>query len=720
MADQPTDVPGIRLRKIRGQRYLVIQVGQAFGGNTPIVYIAERVRLQPLAVLQALLNYASNSQVVRNLYDDQIPHGGAPFPGLAAARRELRSAAESLYFSNIEPTYNGQPTFYQWDVLFDRTIVLPFANGFQDVMREATIQRQRQTRLAVVRPVFAALDRELAEMRARADALEYITRVHQALVKRAAGDVALLEALDGLLGILLQFPAEAVDGDDRRDMEGLRRNLDTLRAQARLDLIENPVDSFLAGLLRDQARSATELRGLVENSTFVTHVRELVETLTTENTRTLVPEGLWRELQDTLLPVFRALLSSPEADIVISNHVQPMLQALASLGFDLTGLTAPKKPDFDAAVRQAPVAPPSSSVLVMLTGVTTVAGITTSLVGNYPGPNTLLVSIMEWSAPILLGRVVGQVQNASRLAGLMYRAIVNSASLDTFPRGAPLRLADRVALIEAINDGDLQPLQRVNWSSRFMNSTAWGSVVGVCGVICLAAAIQADDANTVRYWANIVASGSTAALGISVAAGNYFALIREGIVRGVTGKMLGAVGAAAVIVSGTLTAIEEYESGDFRGMGAAIATAAGGAFSLAGFLIAAGGGTAWSGVGLGLMVVGVVIGVAAAIYSFFRSITTAGSQEVFESYLAHFARTAGPYQEAAATRASLRQAFRTVQTGQHGVDFWDAHTDKIPQVYDLGFGFEGDNEAIQKIVDEDDEAFIRTKLRQAKPPRIAA
>jgi hypothetical protein len=300
---------------------------------------------------------------------------------------------------------------------------------------------------------------------------------------------------------------------------------------------------------------------------------------------------------------------------------------------------------------------------------------------------------------------------------MMYRAIVNAASLDTFPRGAPLRLADRVALIDAINREDLEPLRRINWTSRFMNSTAWGSVVGICGVICLAAAIRADNTDTALYWSNIIASGSTAALGVSVAFARYSTLIREGIVRGVAGKALGAVGAVAVIVSGTITAIDEHRSGDFRGMGAAIATAAGGAFSLAGFLIAAGGGTAWTGVGLGLMVAGVVIGIAAAVYSFFRSITTAGSQDVFEGYLAHFSRTAGPYQEAAAKRASLRQAFRTVQTGQHDVDFWDAHTDKIPQVYDLGFGFEGNNEAIQKIVDED-EAFIRAKLKQAK--RIAA
>ena len=713
MADQPTDVPGIRIRKIRGQRYLVVQVGKAFGGNSPIAYIAGRVRLQPQAVLRALLSYASNSRVVRDLWDDEIPSGDDPFPGMAAARQELRSAAEQTYFSNVETTYSGQPSFYRWSISFERTIVLPFASGFQDVMKQATIQRQRQTRLTAIKPVFTPLERELSKMRGLAGALEHTTDLHKALVKRAAGDVALLEALDGLQGILLQFPAGSVDSDDRSDMESLRRDLDELRKLARVNLIENPVDPVMAGLLRDQARYASELRALVENADFTTHVREIVDTLTTENTRTLVPEHLWKDIQDTLLPVFRALLNSPEADTVTSNHVQPMIQALASIQFDLTGLTAPNKPDFDAAVRDVASAPPPSSVLVILTGATGAAGVTTSLLGNYPGPNTLMVSIMEWAAPILLGRVVGQVQNANRLAGIMYRAIVNSASLDTLPRGAPLRMADRVALIEAIDQGDLAPLRRINWTSRFMNSTAWGSVIAVCGVICLVAAITADTNSTVLYWSNIIASGSTTALGVSVAFARYSTLIREGIVRGVGGKVLGAVGAAAVIVSGTITAIDEYKSGDFRGMGAGIATAAGGAFSLAGFLIAAGGGTAWSGVGLGLMVAGVVIGLAAAIYSFFRSITTAGSQEVFEGYLSHFARTAGPYEEAAATRSALRDAFRTVQVNQHGVDFWDAHTDKIAQLFDLGFGFEGNNEAIQKIVDEDTD-FIRTKLRQAK------
>jgi hypothetical protein len=113
------------------------------------------------------------------------------------------------------------------------------------------------------------------------------------------------------------------------------------------------------------------------------------------------------------------------------------------------------------------------------------------------------------------------------------------------------------------------------------------------------------------------------------------------------------------------------------------------------------------------MIAGVVIGLAAAIYSFFRSINTAGSQEVFEGYVNHFGRNAGPYDEAAPARPTLRNAFRTVQTGHHDVDFWDGHTDKIPQLYDLGFGFEGDNQAIQKIVDIDDANVIRTRLRQA-------
>jgi hypothetical protein len=714
MADQPTDVPGIRIRKIRGRRYLVIQVGQAFGSNVSIADIAGRVRLQPQAVLRALLNYRSNSQVVRDLYDEQIPHGGEPFPGLAAARVELRSAAESLYFSNIKTAYSGQPTFYQWVISFDRTIVLPFDNGFQDVMHQATVQRQRQARLTVVQPVFADLERQLRTMHAQADQLEFNTRVHKALVERAAGDVALLEALDGLLGVLLQFPKDPpVDADDRHDMEALRRDLDTLRAQARLDLIENPVDPFMAGLLQRQAQYALDLRVLVERPEFVKHIREVVDTLTTENTRTLVPESLWRDIQDTLLLVFRALLNSPQADNTVNNHVKPMIEALASLQFDLTGLSAPNKPQFDQAIRQIPAAPPANSVLVILAGVSVPAGAVTSLVGNYPGPNTLAVSIMEWAAPILLGRVVGQVQDAGRLAGLLYRAIVNSASLDTLPRGAPLRMADRVALIEAIDQGNMQPLRRISWTSRFMNSTAWGSVIAICGVICLAAAITADTNSTLQYWSNIIASGATTAVGVSVAFARYSTLIREGIVRGVGGRVLGAVGAMAVIVSGTITAMDEYRSGDFRGMGAGIATAAGGAFSLAGFLIVAGGGAAWSGVGLVLMIAGVVIGLAAAIYSFFRSINTAGSQEVFEGYVNHFGRNAGPYDEAAPARPTLRNAFRTVQTGHHDVDFWDGHTDKIPQLYDLGFGFEGDNQAIQKIVDIDDANVIRTRLRQA-------
>ncbi|BBH71869.1 hypothetical protein ACTI_85540 [Actinoplanes sp. OR16] len=711
MADQATDLPGIKVRKIRGQRYVVVRVAEAFDRDVAIADLAARLRLHPEGVFRALLGFTSNAPVVRDLYAEEFAE--EPFPGLAAARVDLRSRGDSPYYANFDTP--ARPAFHNWRIPAKRTVVLPFAGGFREVMAEATVQRRRELRLTVIRPVFEPLAHDLNRMRGYADSLAHITNLHRTLISAVAGDIAVLEALNGLLGVLLQFPKEPpADAGDRRDLEDLRRKLDTLRERARTDLIENPVDPFLAGLLRDQAKTAQELRVMVEDPAFVGRVREIVGTLATGDTRTLVPEQLWDDVQETLLRVFRALLSSPQADRVVDTHVLPMIQALASRPFDLTGLSAPNRPLFDQAVRSVPAAPPDGSVLVTLSTLGTAAATVTALAGNYPGPNTLLVGIVELSSPILLGRVVGQVTEASRLSGWLYRAVVNLASLDQVPFGRPLTMADRVALIEAVDRGDLARLRGVNWTSRFMNSGAWGPVIAVCGVIALAAAIDADNDNTVVYWSNIIASGSTAVTGVAVSFASFSNLIGLRIVQGVSGRVIGAIGAVAVIVSGAAAAVEGYRTDDVDDMVIGAATAFGGGLSLAGLLIAAGVISAPAGVGLLLMVAGVVVGIAITVYTFVQSITTAGSRNVFSAYLAHFARTAGPYAEAEASRPLLRDAFRAVENRHDDVDFWDAHPDRAPELYDLGFGFEGDNQAIQKIVDVDDGTVIRLRLIQAK------
>jgi hypothetical protein len=696
-------IPGAGVRRIRGDDYVVARIGRLFPGPPPtIAGLARRLHLQTDVTFHALLGYRANAPAVAGLWRDQI---GGPLLSLEEARRRLRILGTTFTASHRFPEGTETP-YVAWSVEPDRDepVLLPLSGEFRRVLEAATRQRQRQTRLDAARPVLDALARELPVVHAKATELSSDIEVCRILAESHAQEIALLEALDGLLGAMLAFPKEPVDADDRRDVEQLRTQLTTLRNEAHRHLILEPPDAFRAGLIRQRDQNARELRALIEAAPFVEHVRVLAVN------RDIVPPELWQDTIDAVRFAVQTLLASPEAEGVRDAHVLPMLEALASRPLDLTGVSAPNLPDFDRAVREAPAPPRASSVLVILVGT---AGIIPIAVGNYPGPNTLAVSILEVAAPLLTARVVGNATAASTLAGRLYRALVACASVYSGPSGQPLNLNQRVILIQAINDGDLARLRQVNWSSRFMNSPTWGSAIAVASAICLIAAVQSDDASTLRRWSNIISSGSGTALGVAVAVGRYSTLVQQGIVRGVGGRVLGVIGGVAAVVSGVVTAEEEYRSGDTVGIWVSIGATTGGALSVAGFLVAAGAGTSATVVGapLGvvLMAAAAIIGIGAGIVSVTRILLTAGTQLVFEAFLGHFGRDFGPFADAAGARQTLRGAFEAVQSSHHGVDFWDVDPERIAQLFDLGFG----EAHIVTIVDED-EAVVRNSLRRSE------
>lgn len=701
MSDAPTDVPGVALRRIRHRTYVVVFPRRL--GNANIGWLARYLHLQPEEAFEAILRYRSNTRAVRALYRDHIQHIDARFPGLAQARRELRSAGQAVRAISADGQsgriYVTGLAFESWSIYLEenQAVVLPLSQGFRTVMRDATARRRRQARVRAVTPDFTALETELRRIRDVSRSLDMDIGLFRSLTEQSARDIAMLEALDGMVNVLLRFPQSAPSSSDRTDLQFLQRQLRTLINQAYQDMMMNPPDSLRQNLVSNRNRRSATLMRLIENTTFVRHVRTLV------NNRDIAPAELWTRTADTLRQAASVLLLSPQADAFIDRHVLPLINLLASRPFDTQGLRAPNYPAFQQAVINAPAAPSgSNSALVIFGGL---AGTATLTVGNLPGPASLSVAVLELSAPPLMGRIVEstlRVEQGSTYAGRMYRALTTIAGLSR---------AERVALIEAIDQGDVGALRRVNWSNKFMNSPAWGSALAVASAICLFVAIRADDVSTLRYWSNILGSASGTAIGVSVALQRYSTLLRNGIVRGIGGKVLGVVGGLAAVVSGTVTAVEEYRTSDRVGMGIAIAGAAGGALTVAGFLVATGAGASATGVGATVgvifMALGIILGIGAGIVALIRQLTTAGSHLIFEAFINHFG-IQYEYTRAITARAALRQAFETVQRVHHGVDFWDGAADKIPELHDLGFGVAH----IAQITDQE-ESLVRRRLRAA-------
>ncbi len=720
--------PGATIQRIRGDDYVVARISRLFPGPPPTIReLAREVHIQVDLTLHALLGYRANAPAVVGLWRDQV---GEPLPSLEEARLRLRLLGTTFTANHQFPEGTETP-YVSWTVEPDRDepVVLPLSKGFRRVLDNAQRQRQRETHLEAIRPSLDALTGELEALRQKARDLSSSIEVCRVLGERHAQEVLLLEALDGLLNALLATPKSPSDAGDRADVERLRGQLRTLLGEARRYMLLEPAESFQAGLVAGRARDAAELRALVEAPAFVEHVRALAEN------RDIAPVEVYRDTIDVVAFAFQALLASPQSEVyrdtidvvafafqallaspqsefVVDAHVLPMIAALAGRPLDLSGLAALHNPALDRAIRELPVPPPASSVLVILVGV---GGLLPQAVGEVPGPSALAVGILQWAAPHIMARVASDAAAASSMAGRLYRALVTTASVYSGPGGQPLSLNQRVALLQAIDEGDLSRLREINWSSRFQSSPAWGAAIGVAGAICLIAAVQSDDASTLRRWSAIVGSGSTTVLGVSVALGRYSELVRRGIVTGAAGRALGVVGGVAAIVVGVVTAEEEYRSGDRVGMWAAIGGATAGALSVAGFLLSAGAATtatvAGAPLGVVLMVAGAVLGIGTGVVALVRQLTTAGAQVVFETALNHFGRAEGPYAEAASARPSLLVAFRAVQTSHHPVDFWAADPEICPQLFDLGFS----PPAIAQIVDED-EAIVTNRLRVARRP----
>lgn len=693
MADVSTAVPGASIRRIRGTDYVVVRVSRMFPDREPTIDgLARQLQLQPETVFNALLGYRSNGPAVIGLYRDKIEE---EVPPLDVARHRLRVEGTTFTASDVFPRGTETP-YLAWFVRPDRDapIVLPLSQSFRQVMRQAVEQRQREMRLRAVTPAIQALREEMRAIRLKAIELESDIHICNVLSESHAQDLAILEALDGLLNAMLRHPKGSVDAGDRLDVERLQGQLATLKSEAYRYLILEPPDQFRAGLVGRRNQEAADLRRLIEAPAFRDNVQTLVDN------RDIVPGDLWADTYDITRHAYQVLLGSPEAEIILDNHVMPMLQLLASRPLDLTEISVPNRPDFDREVRQTPAPPQQWTVLVILVGASAVFP---QAFGNYPGPNTLAVSILQVAAPLLMPRLVGNMRDAGRISAWMFRALVNAANL-----GRP----ERLAVVRAVDQGNLQELRRVNWSSRFMNSAAWGAAIAVASAICFIAAIQSDDASTLRYWSNILGSASGTALGVAVAVRQYSTLIEQGIVRGIGGRVLGVIGGTAAIVSGTVTAVEEYQTGDRVGMWISIGGAAGGLLSVAGFLIGAGAAASGTGIGappgLVLMAIGAVIGIGAGVTVLVRSLLTAGSQTIFEAFINAFGERS-PYRTASEARSGLRQAFEAVQTAHHPVDFWDVHPDRIPQLYDLGFSAGH----IAQIVDED-ETTVFTSLRRGE------
>ncbi len=694
MADIITDYPGAKIRKIRNRGYIVLNLQEMAQGSASIGWLAHFLHLQPETVLNALLGYRSNAHVIKRLYDDYGPNDR--WTNYSTARRLLRQSAFTYTASDESGTIQATDTPYlNWNVQPDpgKPVLFPLTEGFKKFLKETTEKRERMARYKAASPVFTALENnDLPSIRIKTEDLKLFIKWLKDWTKDDVSDVVILESLDGLLGAMLSHPLKAVDPDDKNKAKTLRAKLKVLKDEAYSDILLKPPNA------PDVEKEANDLLKDLEDTGFESRINTLV------SYKDVAGAKLWQETCEALKNAYITLLMSPKAEYVLENHVLPMINTVASRTFDTSGMPNLKHAEFANAVKNAPSASNSFSVLNIMGKVLAASRIS---VRSLSAVQSLVTSVVEVAAPAIMSRVL-KFGNASGVGqesgGLLFRFVVNSAGLDQQAQNL---------LLNSVDNGKLNDLKSVNWSRSFSNSPAWGSALAIVGIISFIIEIQSDDKDTMKHWANLISSCSTTALGVAIAFSRYSTLIEEGVVEGIGGKALGIIGGVAGVVVGTETALEEYHTGDYTGAWLAGLGALGGAMTVAGFLVAAGVGSSSTGIGApigaGLIIVGTVIAVGTGVIALIRNIFTPGTQKVFEAYLVYFSRSGGAYSRISTVRPKLTADFHDVQVNMHSVNFWEVNRTLIPELHDIGFSVD----CIAAIVDEKDAA-VRQALANAK------
>ena len=722
MGDTPTDVTGAAIRRARGVDYVVVGIPKMFGGPTTISGLSNALQIPSDIILDSLLSHGANAHVVPELYKVGAPEK-VTYPGLKTAQAELKHRAHTYTITGDgRLLVSTDKPYLRWEVNTDKPVVFPMSGGFRSLLATATERRQKEARARAVTPNFEAID---ADQKALFFATLKLNNLvgHQPppgvpppppgirplpygeydrVLQANGAEVEMLEALDGLFGLLLNRPKSSPSRGDRADLVALRGRLERLRQQAHIDLLLQPPDSLVLGLysLRDQ--QSREVLDKLREPNFVANARVLIE-----NSDVAPPTAL-ADLCETVAFAYGTLLLTPRAEDV-ERDITSALHFLSSKVFDTSGLTSTPNPAFNAAVAQAKLGPPADSVLLLLLKLVVQTAPAAGV--RVPGPSSLAVAVVEMAGMLHMPTVMRDPPAAGTVGAKLFRALLVSAGLD-----APAALPKRMALLKAVQNGDLAAIRRVEWSSRFMSTQGWARALAVAQLLAFYFAITTDDRTTLSEMSKIAGTAGTGA-GLAEAClmsfAGYASMVSRGIIYG-SAKALGVVGGLAAVVAGTITAYEEVGKGDMTGAWIAGAGAAGGALTVGGYLLAAGAATtatvAGAPAGTVMMVVGGVLIIGTGVAGAVHEALTSGSQRVWVAVLEHLNRDGGPISRTSPQRPLLKVAFDDLFNHRESANGWDVALENARDLKDLGFTVK----MIAPIVNES-EALVQPYLARVPP-----
>jgi hypothetical protein len=659
--DPFTHVSGIVVRRIRNRDYLILDMRVL--GNRTLSNLASLCCLRVDTVFDSILRYQNNRSVVRYLHGNIV---GGGYPGHDRALRSLREEGQVISATNIGTGGRivARPAYNRWELTVQLTalVTLPMSDQFRDRVVE---HRLRVERDRFASTVIRRAEQEIASLENHHRIIEGYIQRRKSLLEPFTSEISCINTAKNILTLMLNHPHadDQPDNDDRSDVQTLLQNVIRLEEHANQTLLENPPGEA-GNVLQLENAHARAVRLYLQSD----EINRLANQL--RSNPHLVTNNIYQRYCEAVGNTYAILLATGERDYILAHIVLPILNYMEQ------GDPSP--------TRALTVSFDSPTVLGTLLDV---SALFPTVAGNLPGPQSIIVALLEAAGPALLGYALENPALAMNMSRNITRAV-------TWVSNLPDEEATR--LMAAVSADDMVAARSVI-SSRFMNSPKWGALLGIINIAILVHAIQDTEADTVARWSTIVGSAAGSIISLHLLAHTlrvYRTSQMAGLMGGTLGKSLGVIAGIAAVVSGVNSAMDEAATGDQRGMWINLVGAGGAAMSVAGFLIAGGIGASATGagapIGLALVIIGGVIALVAGIVGLWRELTTAGSHRVFEAYINHLQREDGDFNRVinsvdrlghAVQR--LRSAYFQVRNNHHDLDFWDIAPDVVQALYDM-------------------------------------
>ncbi len=605
--NERTRIAGVFLYRIANFNYPLVRIeldsySQEYG-RTTIGELAQVLHLERSTLFNRILDWHAgpNGHVRESLYRRYVGGDATSVEDQVAALQAIKNGDSAA----------STPAYHRWRLPTGRNyrLILPRTEALEQEValnRTALVSADMQQLSSLLS---AEVDDAMAKANRVADCQQRLGRILQPYQQ----ELGALELLMEFIDIAEVFPESAYSTSEQRTIDNLQSKLNSLKAHANRTLGREPTRE--ASRLQQAIRRDTDsLYGMLEGSS---RLNELLAQACDSDA--LITSSFMHGIYSKLGACYRVIMTSNHAETLITDRLQPALEMIVS-------------GEWRSFANPSCLATVAAKISVVPT-----------IVGNLPGPPSLLMVVMEAAMPRMI-----QIASQDPATGRILRDL----TVQVTAKLIGLTDANKGEFIRRLSSSDPEEVLGVRgWSRRIVNSEVisspgWGLFMSmITGILFLNAFVGALTSTTdsmitrVRLWGDTIAQFSGFANSL-IQALQRFKYVRQSVIgsgsagAATAARVLGIIGSLAAIASSSAMLAEEYRTRDYAGMTVASFGLASGVLSLAGFMLWMSAGTIEvPPLAAVLFVAALIAGLVGAIISFFTS--DSNSEALVEGLVEH-------------------------------------------------------------------------------------